>query len=165
MAASAGPHGGRYEAQLRETARLVAAAAAPDLAYDLVWQSRSGPPQVPWLEPDINDHLAALAAGRHHRRGGQPDRVRLRPPGGASGTSTPRRWRRPKQLGLDFVRAGTPGTDPRFVTMVRELVTERTDPDGAQLRRRLGELPDVGHLRHRLLRADPSPLTSEDHHA
>ena len=30
--------------------------------FDLVWQSRSGPPQVPWLEPDVNDHLAALAA-------------------------------------------------------------------------------------------------------
>ena len=28
--------------------------------YDVVWQSRSGPPQVPWLEPDIGDHLAAL---------------------------------------------------------------------------------------------------------
>jgi ferrochelatase len=46
-----------------------------------------------------------------------------------------------KQLGLDFVRAGTPGTDPRFVTMVRELVRERIDPDGVTLRRRLGELP------------------------
>ena len=29
----------------------------PGAAFDLVWQSRSGPPQVPWLEPDINDHL------------------------------------------------------------------------------------------------------------
>ena len=62
-----GPHGGRYEAQLRETARLVAAAAAPDLPCDLVWQSRSGPPQVPWLEPDVNDHLAALADDGRHR--------------------------------------------------------------------------------------------------
>ena len=61
MAANAGPHGNRYTAQLAETARLVHAAAAPDLPYDLVWQSRSGPPHVPWLEPDINDHLATLA--------------------------------------------------------------------------------------------------------
>src|SRR5438270_11595742 len=62
MAATAGPAGGRYEAQLRETAALVAAAAAPDLPWDLVWQSRSGPPQVPWLGPDVTDHLRALAA-------------------------------------------------------------------------------------------------------
>ena len=61
MADTAGPDGGRYTAQLHETAALVHAAAAPDLPWDLVWQSRSGPPQVPWLEPDINDHLAALA--------------------------------------------------------------------------------------------------------
>ena len=30
--------------------------------YDLAWQSRSGPPQVPWLEPDVADHLTTLAA-------------------------------------------------------------------------------------------------------
>ncbi len=29
--------------------------------YDQVWQSRSGPPQVPWLEPDVADHLTTLA--------------------------------------------------------------------------------------------------------
>ena len=57
----------------------------PTCAYDLVWQSRSGPPQVPWLEPDVNDHLAALAARRHDQRRGEPDRVRLRPPGGGLG--------------------------------------------------------------------------------
>src|SRR5439155_3379220 len=58
MARTAGPTGGRYVAQLEETARLVAG----DRPYDLVWQSRSGPPQVPWLEPDVNDHLERLAA-------------------------------------------------------------------------------------------------------
>ncbi|SCL24402.1 ferrochelatase [Micromonospora inyonensis] len=139
MAATAGPHGGRYEAQLHETARLVAAAAAPDLAYDLVWQSRSGPPQVPWLEPDVNDHLAKLP-------GEGVTSVVVSPVGFVSdhlevvwdldteALSTAR------QLGLDFVRAGTPGTDPRFVAMVRELVTERLDPD-TTARRRLGEVP------------------------
>ena len=138
MAATAGPEGGRYEAQLRETARLVAEAAAPDLPYDLVWQSRSGPPHVPWLEPDINDHLAALAAEGVRS-------VVVSPIGfvsdhlevvwdldtEAAGTA--------KRLGLDYVRAATPGTDPRFVAMVRELVLERLDP--ASPRRRLGVLP------------------------
>src|SRR4029077_7702604 len=49
-----------YSRQVAHASRLVAAAAGyPD--YDQVWQSRSGPPQVPWLEPDVSDHLAALA--------------------------------------------------------------------------------------------------------
>ncbi len=50
-----------YSRQVASAARLVAAAAGYG-DYDLVWQSRSGPPQVPWLEPDIADHLAALSA-------------------------------------------------------------------------------------------------------
>lgn len=53
-------HGPRlYSRQVAYAARLVAAAAGID-DYDLVWQSRSGPPQVPWLEPDVGDHLSAL---------------------------------------------------------------------------------------------------------
>ncbi len=47
--------------QVEHTSALVAAAAGyPE--YDQVWQSRSGPPQVPWLEPDVGDHLTS--AGR-----------------------------------------------------------------------------------------------------
>lgn len=140
MAANAGPHGGRYEAQLRETARLVAARSAPGLPYDLVWQSRSGPGQVPWLEPDINDHLAALASTGTTAVVVSPigfvsDHLEVVWDLDTEAAATAR------QLGLDFARAGTPGTDPRFVAMVRELVTERLDPDGSADRRRLGELP------------------------
>ena len=55
-----------YVPQLLEASRLVADGATPEgrdpLDIDLVWQSRSGPPQASWLEPDISDHLAALAA-------------------------------------------------------------------------------------------------------
>src|SRR5690348_15875166 len=50
-----------YEAQLGETARLVADAAGIE-SWAVVFQSRSGPPHVPWLEPDVSDHLEALAA-------------------------------------------------------------------------------------------------------
>ncbi|HWG98637.1 MAG TPA: ferrochelatase, partial [Pilimelia sp.] len=137
MATTAGPDGGRYESQLRETARLVAEAAAPGVPYDLVWQSRSGPPQVPWLEPDVNDHLAELA-------GAGVGAVVLSPIGFVSdhlevvwdldteAAATARR------LGLRCVRAATPGTHPRFVAMVRELIVERMA--GAP-HRRLGTLP------------------------
>ena len=49
-----------YSRQVRYAAGLVAAAAGYT-DYDLAWQSRSGPPQVPWLEPDVADRLTALA--------------------------------------------------------------------------------------------------------
>ncbi|MGZ5397106.1 MAG: ferrochelatase, partial [Mycobacterium sp.] len=49
-----------YARQVAYAAKLVAAAAGYE-DYDQVWQSGSGPPQVPWLEPDVGDHLAALA--------------------------------------------------------------------------------------------------------
>jgi ferrochelatase len=140
MAATAGPAGGRYEAQLRETARLVAAAAAPDLPYDLVWQSRSGPAHVPWLEPDVNDHLTALAADGVTSVVVSPigfvsDHLEVVWDLDTEAAATA------KQLGLDFVRAGTPGTDPRFVSMVRELVTERLNPADPNPPPRLGTLP------------------------
>ena len=48
-----------YQRQVGYASRLVAAAAGHE-DFDLVWQSRSGPPQVPWLEPDVGDHLADL---------------------------------------------------------------------------------------------------------
>ncbi|GID31894.1 ferrochelatase [Paractinoplanes brasiliensis] len=137
MARTAGPDGGRYEAQLNETARLVHAAAAPELSWDLVWQSRSGPPQVPWLEPDINDHLESLAAQN-------VTDVVVSPIGFVSdhleviwdldneAADTA------KRLGLGYARAATPNVDPRFVSMVRELVQERT---GRAPLKRLGTLP------------------------
>jgi protoporphyrin/coproporphyrin ferrochelatase len=51
-----------YARQVAHASRLVAGAAGYG-DYDQVWQSRSGPPQVPWLEPDVADHLTALADG------------------------------------------------------------------------------------------------------
>jgi ferrochelatase len=137
MASSAGPDGNRYTDQLQETAALVHAQAASDLAYDLVWQSRSGPPQVPWLEPDINDHLAALAAKDVTDVVVSPigfvsDHLEVRWDLDNEAADTAR------DLGLGYARAGTPGTDPRFVAMIRELVRERT----AEVpRERLGTLP------------------------
>ena len=51
---------GLYPRQVRYASGLIASAAGYS-DYDVVWQSRSGPPQVPWLEPDVGDHLSALA--------------------------------------------------------------------------------------------------------
>lgn len=112
-----------YEVQHYEACRLVMD-AFPGRAWDLVFNSRSGPPSVPWLEPDVNDHLEALAGD------GVPAVVVV-PVGFVSdhlevvydldveAAATAER------LGLAYVRAGTVGTDPRFVDMIRELVLER----------------------------------------
>ena len=134
-----GPAGGLYERQLRETSRLVAERSLPDVGWDLVWQSRSGPPTVPWLEPDVNEHLRLLA-----KEG--VTQVVVVPVGFVSdhleviwdldeeAAATAR------QLGLGFARAHTPGTDARFVAMVRDLVVERMRPSSDKTRRALGTL-------------------------
>jgi protoporphyrin/coproporphyrin ferrochelatase len=132
------PVGGRYEAQLREVAALVAARAGTAPPWDLVWQSRSGPSQVPWLEPDISDHLKALHAAGTGSVVVSPigfisDHMEVIWDLDTEAAQTARR------LGLGFARAATPGTDPRFVAMIRELVLERMDP--AAPRRALGTLP------------------------
>lgn len=138
MDAAAGPDGHRYTDQLAETARLVARQADTGLEYDLVWQSRSGPPRVPWLEPDVNDHLERLAS-----RGVTGV---VASPIGFTSDHLEVVWdldneaaMTAKRLGLAFARATTPGLDPRFVGMVGELVTERLDSNAP--RRRLGAVP------------------------
>jgi len=116
----------RYEAQLQEAARLVAeAAGVTDSA--LVYQSRSGPPQVPWLEPDVLDHLRSL------RDRGVED-VALAPIGFVSDhlevlyDLDVEARELAGELGLNLVRASTASTHPAFVAMIRELVQERLDP-------------------------------------
>ena len=96
-----------------------------DVEFDLVWQSRSGPPQVPWLEPDVNDHLRAVAA--------EGVRAVVVAPTGFVSDHLEVLWdldeearETAAELGLAFARAATPGTHPEFVAMVRELVEERT---------------------------------------
>ena len=54
--------------------------------YDQVWQSRSGPPQVPWLEPDVADHLSALADAGTKAVDRLSDRLRRRPHRGGVGS-------------------------------------------------------------------------------
>ena len=115
--------GSDYVRQLRETCALVAA-RVPHAEWALVYQSRSGSPQQPWLEPDILDHLDALRAE------GVADVV-VAPVGFVSDhmevvydLDTEAR-ERAAALGLGFVRAGTAGTHPAFVRMVRELIQER----------------------------------------
>lgn len=124
----------RYEAQLAETARLVASAAGVE-DYALVYQSRSGPPAVPWHGPDICEHLPSLA------QRGVSDVV-ISPIGFVSDhvevlfDLDVEARAVADELGLTMVRASTVGTHPAFVGMIRELIEERLS--GEAPRRALG---------------------------
>jgi ferrochelatase len=120
-----------YEAELRDTASLVAFPLGR-AQHSLVYQSRSGPPSQPWLEPDIVDHLRALA--REDVRD-----VVVAPIGFLSDHMEVvydldlEAKARALELGLNLVRAETVGTHPRFVAMIRELVVERMQGEGLRL--------------------------------
>lgn len=114
----AGPGGGAYEAQHRWMAdqvagRLSRIAGAP-LGWQLVYQSRSGSPTVPWLEPDVNDALRELAAD------GATDVVLV--PIGFLSDHVEVIWDLDTQaqetaaeIGVRLVRTPTVGTHPAFV--------------------------------------------------
>ena len=116
--------GCHYEAQLNEASRLVA-----DMIgwtnWRLVYQSRSGPPTQPWLEPDICDYLQQV----HDER--IVEQVVIVPIGFVSDhmevlfdlDTEAKKFC--EQLNLPVVRAGTVGTHPVFVAALRELIVER----------------------------------------
>jgi ferrochelatase len=114
-----------YELQLSETCRLIAddIAIGPE-RWRLVYQSRSGRPTDPWLEPDILDHLTDL-----HRQGVHD--VIVAPVGFLSDhvevlyDLDEEARAKSRELGLNMVRAATVGTHPLFISMLRELIAER----------------------------------------
>ncbi len=134
--------GSTYVAELQEAARLVSENLGRS-GDALVWQSRSGPPTQPWLEPDI------LTALRDLRSQDVADVV-VMPLGFISDhmevlydldTEAAAVC---DEIGLALVRAGTPGTHPRFIRMIRELAEERLS--GTPERATVGKLaarPDV----------------------
>jgi len=121
-----------YERQVGYTCRLVAAAAGY-LDYDHVWQSRSGPPQVPWLEPDVGDHLEAL------HRAGTPAVIVC--PVGFVADHIEVVWdldnelaEQAAQAGIAFARASTPNAQTRFAQLAIDLLDEmRTDAPAARV--------------------------------
>jgi ferrochelatase len=112
-----------YEGQLVEIARRVSERVGHG-EWDLVWQSRSGPPTQLWLEPDILDHLRALAEN------GVRDVV-ISPLGFLSDHMEVmydldhEAAALCRDLGINFVRAQTPGTHPAVIGMLADLIEER----------------------------------------
>ncbi|MGV1005026.1 MAG: ferrochelatase [Candidatus Nanopelagicales bacterium] len=144
MARSAGPQpvadpaDNLYTAQHLQVAReclaelATAVPAAAELPWSLVYQSRSGPPQMPWLEPDVNDAIRqAAAAGTRH--------IVLAPIGfisdhveviwdldnEAAATAA--------EVGVELIRVPTVGTHPRFVAGLADLVEELVNAPGDEV--------------------------------
>ena len=114
-----------YQAQLMETCRLIAERLG-HANWQLVYQSRSGAPGQPWLDPDINDYLKTLPS--HN----VTDMV-IAPVGFISDHMEVlydldvEARQLAETLGLNLVRAATVGVHPAFVSMIRELILERMD--------------------------------------
>lgn len=114
-----------YEQQLRETCRLTAEAVGiPADRWQLVYQSRSGRPEDPWLDPDILDHIRALSA--------QGVRGLVVMPIGFLSDHMEVMYDLDYEaqhlcdsLGMQLFRAGTVGIHPEFIQMIRELIVER----------------------------------------
>jgi protoporphyrin/coproporphyrin ferrochelatase len=121
-----------YVAQLTEACRLVAEEV--DVRnWELAYQSRSGRPSEPWLEPDLGSRLVEL------RRDDDLRDVVIVPIGflvdnmeivydldiEIAGLCD--------ELGINMVRAGAIGTHPRFVSMIRELIVERIEESPTRL--------------------------------
>jgi ferrochelatase len=152
MAESSGPRGHAYVDQHRsvvdEVVEQVRDRTGHRYPHELVYCSRSGPPQIPWLEPDVNAHLRTLAdkgvpAVVVVPIGFVSDHMEVVYDLDTEAAATAR------ELGLGFARAATCGVDPRFVAVVRDLLLERAaaeraaagDPAEAPGRTAIGRLP------------------------
>ena len=117
--------GGAYAAQHNAVAEVVMAALGVDgVTWQLVYQSRSGPPTQPWLEPDVNDAIAELPAREKQAvvivpLGFVSDHMEVMWDLDTEALETA------QELGLRAVRTPTPGVDPAFVSGLIDLVVER----------------------------------------
>lgn len=118
--------GGAYEAQHRAVADVIMAeVSAATVPYSLAYQSRSGPPSTPWLEPDVNDAIAELA--EHGTKavvivpvGFTSDHMEVKWDLDTEAVATAR------EHGIFAVRVSTPGVQPAFVCGLVDLVLERS---------------------------------------
>ena len=130
-----------YSRQVAYSSSLVAAAAG-FTDFDQVWQSRSGPPSVPWLEPDVADHLAVLAeAGT---------KAVVVCPIGFVADHIEVIWdldselaEQAEQLGISLARATTPNAQPRFARLALDLLDEKRE--GHEPARIVGAQPVPGY--------------------
>jgi len=130
-----------YPRQVAYSSSLVAAAAGYT-DYDQVWQSRSGPPSVPWLEPDVADHVSALA--------GAGTKAVIVCPIGFVADHIEVIWdldselaQQAAELGIAIARATTPNAQPRFARLALDLLDENSE--GREPARVVGQEPVPGY--------------------
>jgi ferrochelatase len=114
-----------YVEQLQQTCKLVAEKVGIQ-SWKLVFQSRSGPHQIPWLEPDICDHLESISKeGKSH--------VIVSPIGFVSDHMEVlydldvEAKRKSQELGLTMLRASSVGNDPMMIDMIVDLVKQQLE--------------------------------------
>ncbi len=116
--------GCKYSTQLTEACRLIMEKIG-DNNWDLVYQSRSGPPSQPWLEPDVCDFMDQLKSK------GVEDVV-VMPVGFVSDHMEvlfdldTEAQEKCEELGIRMQRAKSVGVHPKFISMIRHLILERT---------------------------------------
>jgi protoporphyrin/coproporphyrin ferrochelatase len=113
-----------YVAQLHDAAALVAGLLPNEHEWGVAWQSRSGPPQVPWLEPDVCEHIEKLATSNVTDVvvvpiGFVSDHLEVKFDLDVEAAAAA------DAAGINMVRAETVGAHPRYVRMIRELLVER----------------------------------------
>ncbi|MDQ1570119.1 MAG: protoporphyrin/coproporphyrin ferrochelatase [Actinomycetota bacterium] len=119
--------GGAYEAQHLAVAEVVmAAASSTPYSWDLVYQSRSGPPTQPWLEPDVNDRIRELAANGTKAivivpLGFVSDHMEVKWDLDTEAMETA------ADAGVLAIRVPTPGIHPDYVSGLVDLVLERVN--------------------------------------
>ena len=125
MDAASGPGGDNtYSAQHRRVAQAVASEVGlTDDAWEMAWCSRSGAPHIPWLEPDVNDRLAELAADGVSSVVTVPygfvnDHMEVVYDLDTEARATA------SGLGLGYVRAATVGVHPAFIGMLADALTD-----------------------------------------
>ncbi|TBN58204.1 ferrochelatase [Glaciihabitans arcticus] len=139
-AEKSGPQGNAYQAQHLAVAEVVMLASeAADVPHSLVYQSRSGPPSMPWLEPDINDAMRELAASGTEAfvivpLGFVSDHMEVKWDLDTEALETS------EELGTFAVRVPTPGVHAKYVTGLIDLVMERINGTPTEERPALTEL-------------------------
>ncbi|MEX2216862.1 MAG: ferrochelatase [Phycisphaeraceae bacterium] len=128
----------RYEAQLRESSRLIAEKLGRK-DWALVYQSRSGPPTQPWLEPDVCDYLKQV------KEKGEAEAVVIVPVGFLSDHMEVlydldmEARALCDEIKLPMARAASVGVHPKFIRMIRELIVERIEQP--TVRSAIGQYP------------------------
>lgn len=130
----------KYASQLQEACELVAEKLGLK-NWHLAYQSRSGPPAVPWLEPDILDKIREL-----HKQG--VNEILIQPLGFVSDHMEViydldfEAKELCAELQMTMHRAETASTNPKFIEMIRELLLERIEGSEAKVLGESGALPD-----------------------